>query len=79
MNDHTERLSLVSRLMSTGVFKANDRHAMRTMSLTTLRELTRAVRADALPEVRPLKLNVVPSDDAELMLPPSLGDVIRRR
>jgi hypothetical protein len=79
MNEQTERVSLISRLMCTGVFKANDKHAMRTMSLNTLRELTRAVRGDRLPEARPIKLNVVPNDDARGMLPPSLGDILRRR
>jgi hypothetical protein len=52
MNEQTERVSLISRLTATGVFKANDKRAMRDMSLNTLRELARAVNGDRLPEVR---------------------------
>jgi len=65
MNEQTERASLISRLMSIGVFKNRDRHTMRTMSLNTLRELTRVVRADRLPE---LKRNVVGGIDRNALI-----------
>ena len=85
MNEQTERISLISRLFSTGVFKPADRGAMRQMSINTLRELTKTVGADRLPQVKytqspVLKASVViPDESAKQMLPPSLGDIVRGR
>jgi len=68
MNEQTERASLILRLMSIGIFKDHDRHTMRTMSLNTLRELTRVVRGDRLPEIRPFKRNVVGGIDRNVLI-----------
>jgi hypothetical protein len=81
-------VALIARLLSSGTFQANDKNALWLMSTKTLRKLADGLKA---PKIELDPEDVVPTpnrrlhtafkqdDQARHMLPPSLGDVIRRR
>ena len=84
-----ERVTLITRLLTSGVFQPKDKNALWLMSVETLRKLADDVRA---PENEIDPEDVVPSrnhrhditfsrDDhsARQMLPPSAGEFIRNR
>lgn len=85
----TERLTLVTRLLSSGRFQTNDKNALWLLSIKTLQKLADGLEAPE-EELDPEDLAPTPNrrlrdigfqhdDQARHMLPPSLGDIIRRR
>lgn len=73
---------LVMRVMALGVFKEQDRHALRTMSVNTLQEIIRLVKPNELPVFRTSAVTnafILDDDEDDQMAPLSLGDVIRNR
>lgn len=85
----TERVTIIARLLSSGNFQANDKNALWLMSIKTLRKLADGLKAPdrefdpddvaPTPNRRLHDIAFRQDDHASRMLPPSLGDIIRRR